>query len=186
VVSSVVAHSNFTGYIVIALASAFVLSFSNLAHDGTVGAFSNAIQSYNVTTGEVQLGAPFYEEHYKAKLGIPEAPNSSFTGNFTGQGVLNGNLSVSAEGNATGTIRGNDTIFLQGSAKFVTENDDTALYSFDAFTNYNPDGSSEGIGIAAFDKGATGKLSFLSNTLAVYRNNVNSDGNGTFLMWQWK
>jgi hypothetical protein len=137
-------------------------------------------------TGIVRLGAPFYEEHYRTELGMPETSNKSFTGNFTGEGILNGNLSVSAEGNATGTLRDIDTLFLQGNAEFVSENEDTAVYSFDAFTNYNPDGSSEGSGIAVFDEGATGKLSFLSNTLAVYKSRVDSNGNGTFLMWHWK
>jgi hypothetical protein len=155
----------------------------SLTHDGS--ATSSNIPSNDVT-GIVQLGAPFYEEHYSAELGMPKTSNKSFTGNFTGEGILNGNLSVSAEGNATGMLRDNDTIFLHGVAEFVTENEDTAVYSFYAFTDYNPDGSSEGSGTAIFDEGATGELSSLSSTLAVYKNRVDSGGNGTFLMWQWK
>jgi hypothetical protein len=95
-------------------------------------------------------------------------------------------LSVSAKGNVTGTFRNNDTVFLQGNAKFVTENEDIAVYSFDTFTNYNPDGTSEGSGVANFNDGATGELSFLGNTLAVYKNHVDGSGNGTFLMWHWE
>lgn len=158
---------------------ATVLSSTNLIYAGTD-------PSGDILSKDVQLGAPFYEEHYTAELGMPAASNESFTGTFTGEGMLNGNLSVSAEGNLTGTFRDNDTVFFQGDAKFVTENEDAAVYSFDAFTNYYPDGTSEGSGIAVFDEVATGELSFLSNTLAVYKNHVDSNGNGTFLMWQWK
>jgi len=178
-----VRYSDFIEVFVFVSTVATVLSFTNLTHDSS--ATSSNIPSKDVT-GIVQLGAPFYEEHYSAELGMPKTSNKSFTGNFTGEGILNENLSVSAEGNATGTFRNNDTVFLQGDAKFVTENEDTAIYSFDAFTNYNPDGSSEGSGTAIFDEGATGELSFLNNILAVYKNRVDSSGNGTFLMWHWK
>jgi hypothetical protein len=153
------------------------LRSTNLVYDSTVA--SSEILSKNVTE-VVQLGAPFYEEHYTAELGRPS--NKSFTGNFKGEGILNRNLTVSAEGNVTGMFRDNDTLFHQGDARYVTENEDTAAYSLDAFTNYNPDGSSEGSGTAIFNEGATGKLSFLNNTLAVYKNGVDSSGNGTFLM----
>lgn len=174
-----VKYSDFIQVLVSLSVIATVLSSTNLIYAGTD-------PSGDILSNDVQLGAPFYEEHYTAELGMPAASNESFTGTFTGEGMLNGNLSVSAEGNLTGTFRDNDTVFFQGDAEFVTENEDAAVYSFDAFTNYDPDGTSEGSGIAVFDEVATGELSFLSNTLAVYKNHVDSNGNGTFLMWQWK
>lgn len=159
-----------------------ILSLTYATHEG------RAITSTNNSslTEAVQLGAPFYVQHYKANLVRPEPSNESVSGNFTGQGILNGNLNVSAEVNFTRTFRDNDTAFLQGDTKLVAENEDTAMYSYDAFTNYNQDGTSEGSGAAAFDDGATGDLSFLSNSLAIYKNRVDSSGNGTFVMWLWK
>ena len=62
--------------------------------------------------------------------------------------------------NFTRTFRDNDTAFLQGDTKFITENEDTAVYTFDAITNYDQDGTSEGSGAVVFDDGATGDLSF--------------------------
>jgi hypothetical protein len=159
-----------------------ILSLTHNTHEG------RAITSTNNSslTEAVQLGAPFYVQHYKANLVRPEPSNESVSGNFTGQGILNGNLNVSAEVNFTRTFRDNDTAFLQGDTKLVAENEDTAMYSYDAFTNYNQDGTSEGRGAAVFDDGATGDLSFLSNSLAIYKNRVDSSGNGTFVMWLWK
>ena len=159
-----------------------MLSLTYVTHEGR--AISSTTNSSSLTEA-VQLGAPFYEQHYKANLVKPE-PSQSVAGKFTGQGVLNGNLSINAEVNFTRTVRDNDTVFLQGHTKFVAENGDTATYSYYAFTNYNRDGTSEGRGAAAFDDGATGDLSFLSNTLAIYKNRVDSSGNGTILMWLWK
>ena len=68
-------------------------------------------------------------QHYKANLGKPEPSNESIAGNFTGQGILNGNLNISADVNFTRTFRDNDTAFLQGDTKLVAENEDTAVYS---------------------------------------------------------
>ena len=132
------------------------------------------------------LGNPFYEQNYKGILGKPEISNQSFTGNFTGEGILNSNLNVSADVNFIRTFRDNDTASLHGFAQLVAENGDTAGYNFNAFTNYNSDGTSQGSGTAIFNDGATGELSFLSNTIGIYKKFVDSSGNGTFLMWQWK
>jgi hypothetical protein len=160
-----------------------ILSLTYVTYEG------RAISSINNSTSlteAVRLEAPFYVQHYKANLVRPEPSNESVSGNFTGQGILNGNLNVSAEVNFTRTFRDNDTAFLQGDTKLVAENEDTAMYSYDAFTNYNQDGTSEGRGAAVFDDGASGDLSFLSNSLAIYKNRVDSNGNGTFVMWLWK
>jgi hypothetical protein len=43
---------------------------------------------------------------------------------------------------------------MQGKAKIVTKNKYIVLYSFCAIGNYNPDGTSDGSGVAVFDNGA--------------------------------
>jgi hypothetical protein len=161
------------------------LLFLPAASSYEVNASSN-VTSTEIITEAVELGNPFYEEHYKAMLGVPEISNQSFTGNFTGEGILNGNLNVSADVNFIRTFRDNNTMFLHGYTQLVSENGDTAEYNFNAFTNYNSDGTSQGSGAATFNEEATGELSFLSNTIGIYKNFVDSSGNGTFLMWQWK
>ena len=159
-----------------------ILSLTYVTHEGRAITSTNNSSSL---TEAVQLGAPFYVQHYKGNLVRPE-PWKSVSGNFTGQGILNGNLNVSAEVNFERTFRDNDTAFLQGNAQFTAENGDTAGYNYYAFTNYNSDGTSQGSGTAIFDDGATGELSFLSNTIGIYKNFVDSSGNGTIQMWQWK
>jgi hypothetical protein len=159
-----------------------IVCLTYVTHDGRSTSLTN-ISSF---TEAGQLGAPFYVQHYKANLGKPEPSSESIQGNLSGQGILNGDLNINAEVNFTRTFRDNDTSFLQGDTKLVAEDKDTAVYSFDAITNYYQDGTSEGNGAAVFDDGATGDLSFLSNSLAMYKNRVDSSGNGTFLMWLWK
>ena len=41
-------------------------------------------------------------------------------------------------------------------------------------------------GTAVFDDGATGELSPLSNTIGIYKDRADSNGNGNFVMWHWK
>jgi hypothetical protein len=112
------------------------------------------------------------------------------TGDFTGEGIINRNLSITvsitAAGNATETFRNSNTSIIQGNSKFVTDNGDIAPYNFQAIGTYNPDGTFQSRGAAFFDNHATGELSFRSNSVGIYKDTVDSKGNGTFLMWRWK
>jgi hypothetical protein len=133
----------------------------------------------------VDLGSPFYIQHYQSVVEKPQSEDEP--GNFTGEGILNGSLSVSAIGNSTETLRNNDTVYIQGNAKYFTDdNMDMANYNFQAIGNYRPDGTFESRGVAIFDDVATGKLSGLSNSVAIYKDRIDTNGNGTFLMWHWK
>ncbi|MGE5662305.1 MAG: hypothetical protein ACM3X1_08680, partial [Ignavibacteriales bacterium] len=63
----------------------------------------------------VDLGSPFYIQHYQSAVENPQSENEP--GNFTGEGILNGSLSVSAIGNSTETLRNNDTVYIQGNSR---------------------------------------------------------------------
>jgi len=143
------------------------------------------VDKYNESEAIV-LGNPFYIEHYQDVVRKPELSNGNSMGTFTGKGIINGTLNINAEGNSTDIFRNNKTVYSQGNAKFVTDNGDVAMYGFTAIGIYNSDGTFEGRGAAVFDDGATGELSSLSNTVAIYEDRIDSSGNGTFLMWHWK
>ena len=87
-----------------------------------------------------------------------------------------------AHENGSETFRNNDTSYIQGKSKYVTENKDIARYNFYAISNYNSDGSFDSNGIAIFDDSATGELSFLSISVGIYKDQVDKNGTGTFLM----
>jgi hypothetical protein len=136
----------------------------------------------------VDLGSPFFIQIYSHD---PEPPQSESEPNLyvnhTNEAIINGNLSVSHVGNTTETLRNNNTVHLQGFRNLTTDNDmDTASYDFQAIGNYGPDNTYESGGVAIFDEVATGKLSFLENSVAVYKVKVDANGNGAFLMWHWK
>jgi hypothetical protein len=170
----------FTVLMTISLALIFSIS-------GSVSTYAQVTSNTTATTGTtLTLGEPFYVEHYQAVVEKPEITNMSSTDSFAGKGILNGTLAISVEGNATETLRNNETSYLQGTATFLTDNGDVASYNFEAIGKYNPDGTFESRGAAVFNDSATGELSPLSNTIAIYQDRIDSNGNGTFLMWHWK
>jgi hypothetical protein len=167
---------------------ALVFGFATLS---SVTTFAGGTFAPNNTASSdseaIDLGDPFFVEHYQTVIEKPETPtNMSITESFTGKGVLNGTLAISIEGNATETFRNNETSYIQGTSKYVTDSDGVALYNFEAIGKYYPDGTFESRGAAVFNDGATGALSTLSNTVGIYKDRADSNGNGTFLMWHWK
>lgn len=154
---------------------------------GTFATTNNTASSDDDYDEAIDLGDPFFVEHYQTVVEKPGATNMSITESFTGNGVLNGTLAISIEGNATETFRDNETSYIQGTSKYVIDSGDgVAFYNFEAIGKYNPDGTFESRGAAVFNDGATGELSPLSNTVGIYKDRADSNGNGTFLMWHWK
>jgi hypothetical protein len=149
---------------------------------------TNSTEAIGGLAATVDLGSPFYIQIYQHD---PEPPQSESEPNLylnhTNEGIINGNLSVSQVGNTTESLRNNNTVYLQGFRNLTTENDvDTASYNFQAIGNYGQDDTYESRGVAIFDDVATGKLSFLENSVAIYKAKVDADGNGAFLMWHLK
>jgi hypothetical protein len=169
--------------IVLALVFGFVtLSSVTTFVDSTFA----TINTNSFDSEAIDLGDPFFVQQYQTDVEKPQTANMSSTGSFGGKGVLNGTLAISVQGNATETLRNNETSYIQGTAKYMTDSGDVALYNFEAIGKYNPDGTFESRGAAVFDDGATGELSSLSNTVGIYKDRVDSNGTGTFLMWHWK
>ncbi|GKS62653.1 hypothetical protein YTPLAS21_21110 [Candidatus Nitrosocosmicus sp.] len=168
----------------------FLLVHSNYA---MVSFFPNAFAvndtgSLGSLAETVDLGAPFYIQYYSHNVSAPDSESEpNLYVNHTNVGMIDGSLSVSHIGNTTETLRDNNTVYLQGFRNLTADNEmGTAFYEFQAIGNYGPQGNYESRGVAIFDEAATGNLSFLANTVAVYKTSVDADGNGAFLMWHWR
>jgi len=162
-----------------------IVGLVTLSSLGTISHYTQALDNTNPSQ-VVNLGKPFLVQHYETTPEEPETANSSISTDFTGEGIINDTVNITAQGNGSETFRNNDTSYIQGKSKYVTEDKDIATYNFYAIGNYNPDGSFDSNGIAIFDDGGTGEISFLSNSVGIYKDQVDKNGIGTFLMWHWR
>jgi hypothetical protein len=162
-----------------------IVGFAILSSITAITHYTHALVSTN-SSQYMNLGKPFLVEYYQDSVGKPEITDNNNSASFTGEGIINGTVNITAEGNDTETFRNNYTSYIQGTAKYVTDNKDIANYNFFAIGTYHPDGSFDSNGIAIFGDGATGELAFLSNSAGVYKDQVDKNGTGTFLMWHWK
>jgi hypothetical protein len=172
--------------IVLALIFGFVTLSSITTFAGGTFATNNNNNTTSSDNEAIDLGDPFFVEHYQTVAEKPGTTNTTITDNFTGNGLINETLAISVEGNDTETFRNNETSFIQGTAKYETDSGGVAFYNFEAIGTYNPDGTFESRGTAVFDDGATGELAPLSNAVGIYKDRADTNGNGTFLMWHWK
>ena len=147
--------------------------------------YAQALDSNDISKNN-DLGNPFFVEHYQTDLGKLNMTNNNASESFSGKGIINGTIDITADVNATETFRDNDTSYLQGNAKYVTDNNDIATYTFYAIGNYHAGAGYDSNGIAIFDNVATGSLSSLSNSVGVYKDHVDNNGTSTFLMWHWR
>lgn len=136
----------------------------------------------------VDIGSPFFVQKYQHD---PEPPKSESEPNLyvnhTNDGIIDGNLSVVHVGNDTETLRNNNTVHLQGNYSLTSHNGmDTASYNFEGIGTYGPNDTYESKGVAIFNENATGELSSLANSVAIYKVKVDANDNGAFLMWHWK
>ena len=147
--------------------------------------YAQALDSNDISKNN-DLGNPFFVEHYQTDLGKLNMTNNNASESFSGKGIINGTIDITADVNATETFRDNDTSYLQGNTKYVTDNNDKATYTFYAIGDYHAGGGYDSNGIAIFDDVATGNLSSLSNSVGVYKDHVDNNGTSTFLMWHWR
>lgn len=189
--------------------------FLNITLDNKVSAISNnnttttgiefeSLLSSTITSNNLSIIYPVYVEHFNQVIEknfnekqlqqekssvIKKNENQNTTErSFSGNGILNDNIDIQVNGTAKVTSLDNMSVFISGIAEFTTTNTgDRAPYTFDAIGHYNKDGSFSSAGSMFFNSTITtgSELSSLKNTVGIFKDIVDKEGNGTFLMWQW-
>jgi hypothetical protein len=80
--------------------------------------------------------------------------------------------------------RGGSAVLLQGQDNLVSSGGDKASLNLE-LGHVNANGMVKANGAAFFDANATGKLTYLSNTISIYTDEVAKSGNGKVLAWEW-
>jgi hypothetical protein len=153
---------------------------------------SNDVKT-TTTNNNITLENPFYIGYSKTTSQVPVPLRSGGTATgiiFSGNGTVKG-IGFTQTGRAL-IIPISKTIVDIDGGLVIKANDGSgndngnATLSFREISHMTTDGTMQGSGAAIFNPNATGKLSFLSNTVAIFTNNGNKDGTDITKAWEWK
>jgi len=139
-----------------------------------------------VNTGPV-LQSPLYTEDDKTSSqkaifvnGTTHARELTFLGHGMAKGVNYTDI-----GRALIIPRGDGVIETKGQGAMITSGG-KASFTFHEIGHSNSNGTITATGAAFFDTNATGKLAFLGNVVAVYKDQIYRDGIDKVIAWKWK
>jgi hypothetical protein len=141
------------------------------------------------TTLPLTLGNPYYAEYDKTtsqKAVVVNGTTHATEITFSGHGTAK---DVNFTDNGKGLIIPRDTkgsaVLLQGNINLISSTGDKASLDFRELGHADPNGMIKANGAAFFDANATGRLSYLSNTVSIYTDEVDKSGNGKVFAWEW-
>ena len=126
------------------------------------------------------LGEPFFVEKGKSIVQKEIGPNrTQYT--FTANGTMNGKIEVTDTGEFV-SVSKNNLIFDQGQGVIKTKDgSETANYTLIDVSN-----GTAFQGASAYSTNSTGKLSFLNNTIGIYKGETDENENYESTEWHWK
>jgi len=191
-VVAVVLLSSLTG-VVITLAS-WLLSmpfisdvFSLQSQKALAANASNTTTTVNGTT--LSLGSPFYTEKDKTTSSNLITINGIHAARvtFSGNGTTNG-VSFTDKGIALISPGPNGDVHIQGIAAITGQNGEKGNFTFREVGHVSAsDGKTRAAGVAFFSTiNPTGKLAFLTDLVAIYKDVIDKSGNGQVTAWEWR
>ena len=145
------------------------------------GTGTNTILFSTAHAQTATLGEPYFVEKGKSTVQKEITPNiTHYT--FTANGTMNGNIEVTDTGEFLSISIGNNLVFEPGRGVIATK-DGSETASYDSIdignsTNYQ--------GASIYRTNSTGVLSFLNNTMGIYKGEADENGNFELKEWQWK
>jgi sorbitol-specific phosphotransferase system component IIA len=145
------------------------------------------------TNDDIILGNPIYTEIDKATNQKSIVVNGTTTAHatevtFSGHGTAK-DVNYTDNGKALVMPRDNgQAINTKGHVVIMTNSGEKASADFQEIghVEYNNKGIITATGTAFFDANATGKLAFLGNAVAIYKDQIYKDGTDKLEAWQWK
>ena len=144
------------------------------------------------TNNNITLGNPFYIGYDKITSQVPVPLRSGGTATgviFSGNGTVKG-IGFTDTGRALIIPISKTIVDIEGGlvikANDGGKDNGNATLSFREISHMIAAGTTQGSGAAIFNPNATGKLSFLSNSVAMFTDNGNKDGTNIIKAWEWK
>ena len=157
-----------------------IVNFSLLAT--TINVYAQAIALVNT---KIVLQSPLYIEDDKAAIFVNgTVPARVVT--FSGHGIANG-VNYTDMGEGLIIPRGSSGVIeSKGQGSMITTSGGKASFTFHEIGHSDSNGTITATGAAFFDANATGKLAFLGNVVAVYKDQIYKDGTDKVIAWKWK
>jgi hypothetical protein len=133
------------------------------------------------------LGEPFLVEQGKTTGQTEIGPNrTEYT--YSANGTLNGTIEVTDTGKYVSISKGNNVTLDQGQGVVATtDGSEMANYTLIEVSNVTQDGRLVFQGAVVYSTNSTGNLSFLDNTVAIFRGEGDiATGDFTSTEWEWK
>ena len=174
----------------LAVVIAIVATFGMLTTFTTIQRAMGTTNTTNTTTTlPLSLGNPYYVEYDKTtsqKAVVINGTTHATQITFSGHGMAK---DVNFTDNGKGLIIPRDTkgsaVLLQGNVNLISSSGDKVSLDIKELGHMDPNGAIKANGAAFFDANATGRLSYLSNTVSIYTDQVDKTGNGKVLAWEW-
>jgi len=145
------------------------------------------IRAIALVNTELVLQSPLYTEDDKTssqKAIFVNGTTHAKAVTFLGHGMAKG-VNYTDIGRALIISRGDGVIESKGQGAMIT-NGGKASFTFHEIGHSNSNGTITATGAAFFDTNATGKLAFLGNVVAVYKDQIYRDGTDKVIAWKWK
>lgn len=167
---------------------AIVVTLGTLTTSTTIQRAMGSNSTTNPTV-PLTLGNPYYVEYDKTTSQKPVVINGTTHATqitFSGHGMAK---DVNITDNGKALIIPRDTkgsaVLLQGNVNLISSSGDKASLDIKELGHMDPNGAIKANGAAFFDANATGRLSYLGNTVSIYTDQVDKTGNGKVLAWEW-
>ena len=107
---------------------------------------------------------------------------------YSSNGTLNGTIEVTDTGRYVSISKGNNVTFDQGEGVVATKDgSEMANYTLIEVSNVTQDGRLVFQGAVVYSTNSTGVLSFLDNTVSIFRGEGDyATGDFTSMEWEWK
>ena len=104
---------------------------------------------------------------------------------YAGNGTIR-NIPITDTGTVYIVQKANNNAYSYGRGVILAKNGSgMSMYTFSAQGHYGTDGKLHDIGVS-FGTNPTGSLSFLSNTVGIYKDWYDRSGHGMTRVWLWK
>ena len=139
------------------------------------------------TSSSITLGNPIFIEHDKSTPPKPVVINGTHgsQASYLGSGVVKG-VNFSANGTVFIVPRSDGSADLSGHAVISTADGEKGTYKFYSLGHTDANGTTRDNGAAFFRTTSNGKLSFVNGLVIVFKDQIDKEGNGTTIGWEWK